>query len=87
MQGYKRKITKRYYNYEKWDYAYSVWIQAVITNDIDRFQAKKHKKWQLLDGDLFDWYEFIQNGTGENYINVEKVYEWEVYADEQSGIL
>lgn len=87
MQGYKRKILKRYYDYDNLKYGYSVWIQAVITDNIDKYNKRKVKKWQPLDGDLFDWYAFISDGTDEDYINVEKIYEWEVYADEQSGIL
>ena len=87
MQGYKRKITKRYYDYDRQKYAYSIWQQAVITNNIDKYQKKKQIKFKPMDGELYDWYEFIEKGVGTYYISIEKVYEWEVYIDEQQGIL
>ena len=87
MKGYKRKITKRYFDYDKMSWSYSVRCQAVITDNIEKYQKGKRKPFREMDGTLYDWYEFIGDGIGDRYISVEKLYEWEVFINEQQGVL
>lgn len=76
MTGYYREIKSRYYDSDLMNYIYFTRVEAVITNDISKYNYRKKIKFKEIPGALGDWYEFIMNGIDDYYVDVERVYMW-----------
>ena len=77
MRYYEREIKRRYYDYDAGCYKFIIWTEAVISNDISKYNSRKKKRFREVQGwDLFDWYTRIMDHTGVSYVNIEHVYSW-----------
>ena len=76
MTGYYREVKRRYYDYDLLNWIYYTQVEAVITNNIKPYNAKKKYKFKELPGDLADWYTFIMEGTDDYYVSIDHVYMW-----------